>query len=124
MSSSRLSEKADVLGQMDIPWLRQPIDTHLDALSAELREQWLAFNRELRQGKLKHFDYDSEAGTLTWRRPKADNEAAREDAFYEQLSFCDVADVCPLCERTMPVPVGADAVAAALRQAGRRSRTA
>ena len=82
-----------MLRQMDIPWLRQPIEPQLETLSAELREQWLAFDRELRQGKLKHFDYDSETGTLTWRRPKADNDAARQDSFYEQVSFCDVADV-------------------------------
>ena len=88
-----LEAKADVLGQMDIPWLRQPIEQQIKALSAELHEQWLAFNRELRQGKLKHFDYDGETGTLTWRRPKADNDAARQDSFYEQLSFCDVANV-------------------------------
>lgn len=87
-----LDEKADVLSQMDIPWLREPIDAQLDALTAELHEQWLAFNRELRQGKLKHLDYDSETKTLTWRRPKADHEAARQDSFYEQLAFCDVAD--------------------------------
>lgn len=88
-----LDEKADVLSQMDISWLRQPINAHLDELTAESREQWLAFNRELRMGKLKHLDYDSEAKTLIWHRPKADNSAAREDAFYEQLSCCDVADV-------------------------------
>ena len=88
-----LDEKADVLREMDIPWLRQPIGTQLDALTAELHEQWLVFNRELRQGKLKHLDYDSETKNLTWRRPKADNDAARQDSFYEQLSFCDVADV-------------------------------
>lgn len=85
--------KADVLGQMDIPWLRQPVDRQIEALSAELHEQWLAFNRELRQGKLRHLDYDGETGALTWRRPKADNDAARQDSFYEQLSFCDVANV-------------------------------
>jgi TnpA family transposase len=88
-----LDEQADLLGQMDIPWLRQPIDSQLDALTAELREQWIAFNRELRQGKLKHLDYDSKTRKLTCRRPKADQDAAREDAFYGQLSFCDVADV-------------------------------
>jgi hypothetical protein len=37
-----LEEKADVLAQLDIPWLRQPIDIQLKALSEELREQWLA----------------------------------------------------------------------------------
>ena len=46
-----LDEKANVLSQMDIPWLCQPNDVQLKALSAELRDQWLAFNRELRQGK-------------------------------------------------------------------------
>ena len=88
-----LEEKADVLAQLNIPWLRQPIDLQLKALSEELREQWLALERELRQGKLKHFDYDSKTGALTWRRPKADNDAAHQDSFYEQLAFCDVADV-------------------------------
>ena len=82
-----------MLGQMDIPWLRQPIGAQLDALKAELHEQWLAFNRELRQGKLKHLDYDSERKTLTWRRPKADNDTAKQNRFYDQLSFCDVGDV-------------------------------
>ena len=88
-----LEEKADVLGQLNIPWLRQPIDIQIKALSEELREQWLALERELRQGKLKHFDYDGKTGALTWRRPKADNDAAHQDSFYEQLAFCDVADV-------------------------------
>jgi len=88
-----LDAKADVLSQMDIPWLRRPIETQLNTLATELRAQWLAFNRELRQGKLKHLDYDSQTKTLTWRKPEADKNAAREEAFYEQLSFCDVADV-------------------------------
>lgn len=88
-----LDEKAEVLSQMDIAWLRQPIGTQLDELAAELREQWLAFDRELRLGKLKHLDYDSGSQKLIWRRPKADNNASREETFYGQLSFCDVADV-------------------------------
>ncbi len=88
-----MDEKADVLGQLNIPWLRQPLDTQLAALTAELRTQWLAFNRELRQGKLTHLDYERETKTLTWRRPKADNTAAQQDNFYAQLPSCDVADV-------------------------------
>ena len=88
-----LEEKADVFGQMDIPWLRTPIQTQLDTLTDALRTQWLAFNRELSQGKLKHLDYDRGTQTLTWRRPKANPEAALQDNFYEQLAFCDVADV-------------------------------
>jgi hypothetical protein len=88
-----LEEKADVLSQMDISWLSQPIDAQLDALTAELHEQWQAFNRELSLGKLKHLDYNSETKKLSMHRQKADNDDAHEGAFYEQLSFCDVADV-------------------------------
>ena len=88
-----LDEKADVLSQMDIPWLRQPIDAQLDALTAELRTQWLAFNRELHQGKLKHLEYDSETqdADLAPAQGRQRRRASRQ--FYEQLPFCDVADV-------------------------------
>jgi len=85
--------QAEVRRQMDIPWLRQPLDTQLAALTAELRAQWQAFNRALRQGKLTHLDYDRETKALTWRRPKADHTIAQQDSFYAQLASCDVADV-------------------------------
>jgi hypothetical protein len=88
-----MDEKAKMLAEMDIPFLRQPIEAQLDALTAELRAQWLALNRELRQGKLTHMEYNKDTKTLTWRRPKAENQKAREQALYEQLPFCDVADV-------------------------------
>jgi TnpA family transposase len=88
-----LDEKADVLTQMDIPFLREPIEVQLDALTTELRTQWLAFNREIKQGKLTHLEYDRDTQKLTWRKPKGENRKAREQAFYEQLPFCDVADV-------------------------------
>lgn len=88
-----LDEKADALAKMDIPFLRQPIDAQLDALTAELHAQWLAFNRELKQGKLTHLEYDKDKQTLIWRKPKGENQKAREQAFYEQLPLSDVADV-------------------------------
>jgi len=88
-----MDEKDGVLARMDIPFLRQPIETQLDALRAELRVQWLAFNRELRQGKLTHLEYNKDTQKLTWRKPKADKRLAREQVFYEQLPFCDMADV-------------------------------
>jgi len=72
---------------MDIPWLRQPIDTHLDELTAELHEQWLAFNRELSLGKLRHLDYDSATKKLSWHRPKAENDVAYEDTFMSNCRF-------------------------------------
>ena len=88
-----LAEKAEALAQMDIPFLRQPVDAQLDALTTELRAQWLAFNRELKQGKLTHLEYDKATQKLTWRKPKGENQKAREQTFYEQLPYCDVADV-------------------------------
>jgi TnpA family transposase len=78
---------------MDIPFLRRPIETQLKALTDELHAQWLAFNRELKQGKLTHLEYDKDTQALTWHKPKVDTHPAREAAFYEKLSLCDIADV-------------------------------
>ena len=88
-----LEKKADVLAQMNIPFLCQPIKAQLDTLKAELHAQWRAFNRELKQGKLTHLEYDANTQTLIWRKPKVDKSAEREQALYQQLPFCDVADV-------------------------------
>ena len=86
-------KQAEALAQLNIPWMRQPLDAQLAALRTELHEAWQAFDRALRNGDLKHLDYDTQTRRLTWRRPKAENNAERQDAFYAQLSFCDVADV-------------------------------
>jgi TnpA family transposase len=86
-------KQAEALQQLDIPWVREPLDGRLAALSAELREQWQAFDRELRSGQLKHLDYDAATETLTWHQPKAENDAEQQEAFYDQLAFCDIADV-------------------------------
>ena len=88
-----IDEKAAVLSQLNIPWLRQPLETQLKVLTDELHHQWLSFNSELRQGKLKHLEYDIQNKTLIWRRPKANNPKLLQDRFYDQMSFCDVADV-------------------------------
>ena len=88
-----LEKKAAILDQLDIPWLRQPLESQLKALTDELHHQWLSFNSELRQEKLKHLQYDAKNKTLTWRRPKADNDKAQQKRFYEQMPFCDIADV-------------------------------
>lgn len=63
-----LEQKAEALKELDIPWFRQPIDVTLDALFAELDTQWQSFGRELRQGKLKHLEFDPIKKSLTWRR--------------------------------------------------------
>ncbi len=46
-------------------FLQQPVHAQLDALTAELRTQWLAFNRELKQGKLTHLEYNKDTQKLT-----------------------------------------------------------
>ena len=78
-------ERAEELRAIDILWLRRSLGAHLDELATELHEQWMGFNRDLRLGKLKHLQYNGEAKTLTWHRPKATKDDIHEDAFYEQL---------------------------------------
>ena len=96
---------------MNIPFLHKPIKTQLKKLESELHRQWKAFNRELKQGKLKHVIYDRETQKLTWHKPVVNRNKAKETRFYEQLPFCDVADVlnrpgfpgeCFICELRLP----------------------
>jgi TnpA family transposase len=88
-----MEQKADALKALDIPWLRQPVDVVLDALFIELDTQWRAFDEELRCGKLKHLEFDSEKQVLTWHRPKADKDKLLKQGFYGKLQARDVADV-------------------------------
>jgi TnpA family transposase len=87
-----MEQKADALKALDIPWLRRPVDVALDALFTELDTQWRAFDEELRGGKLKHLEFDSEKQVLTWHRPKADKDKLQQ-GFYGKLQAHDVADV-------------------------------
>lgn len=61
-------KQAAVLADMNIPFLQKPIKTQLKALESELHRQWKAFNRELKQGKLKHLEFDKETRKLTWHK--------------------------------------------------------
>ena len=88
-----MEAKADALKALDIPWLRQPVEDTLDALFAELDSQWRAFDEELRSGKLKHLEFDSDRQKLTWHRPKADNDKLLQQSFYAKLQAHDTADV-------------------------------
>ncbi len=88
-----MEAKADALKALDIPWLRQPVDATLDTLFAELDTQWRAFDDELRSGKLKHLEFDSDRQTLTWHRPKADKDKLLQQGFYAKLQARDIADV-------------------------------
>jgi TnpA family transposase len=86
-------EQSAVLAEMSIPFLQKPVKTQLKALSSELHRQWKAFNRELKQGKLKHLEYDKETQKLTWHKSVVSRHKAQNKSFYEQLPFCDVTDV-------------------------------
>lgn len=86
-------EQAAVLADMNIPFLQKSIKTQLKALESELHRQWKAFNRELKQGKLKHLEYDVETQKLTWHKSVASRHKEQNKRFYEQLPFCDVTDV-------------------------------
>ena len=86
-------EQAAVLAEMNIPFLKKPVKSQLKALESELHRQWKAFNRELKQGKLKHLEYDKETQKLTWHKSVVSRHKAQEKRFYEQLPFCDVTDV-------------------------------
>jgi TnpA family transposase len=88
-----MEAKADALKALDIHWLRQPVDTTLDALFAEQDTQWRAFDEELRSGKLKHLEFDPVKQTLTWHRPKADKDKLLQQGFYSKLQAQDIADV-------------------------------
>ena len=88
-----MNQKAEVLEQLDIPWLRQPVDVQLDALCTELSDLWKKFDRELRQGKLKHLEYDSTTKRVVWHKPKADKEDALQSGFYAELPARDIADI-------------------------------
>ena len=85
--------KEQALKSLDIPWLRQAVDMELEALTAELHDLWRCFDRELRQGKLKHLDYDPVRKKLSWRKLKLDPEAALQTSFYDKLPVRDIADI-------------------------------
>jgi TnpA family transposase len=88
-----MEKKTDVLKKLDIPWLRQPLDESIDALYAELSQQWKLFDRELRQGKLKHLEYDEVRNHLTWHKPKVNKDEALKLGFYAKLQSHDIADI-------------------------------
>lgn len=78
---------------MDIPFLRKPIEHQLAALTRELHRQWMAFNRELKQGKLPHLAFDNGTQKLSWR--KQDSGALPDDVtdFYSRLPLSELTDV-------------------------------
>ncbi|MGA2051439.1 MAG: Tn3 family transposase [Terracidiphilus sp.] len=88
-----MEQKEEALKSLDVPWLRQPVDVTLEALTAELHDLWQCFDRELRQGKLEHLNYDPVHKKLSWRKPKLDPEETVQTSFYDKLPARDIADI-------------------------------
>jgi hypothetical protein len=51
------------------------------------------FDRDLRHGKLKHIEYNSANKTLSWHKPKTNNQEAVQTGFYGKLQAHDIADI-------------------------------
>src|ERR1039457_3420202 len=88
-----MDQKEELLKQLDIQWLRQPVGTTIDTLYTELDQLWRTFDQNLRQGKLKHLDYDTKRKHLTWRKPKVDKDEALQSSFYAKLPARGIADI-------------------------------
>lgn len=86
-------EQQVILKQLDIPFLRQPMQNQLDNLSDELHQQWMDFSRELQEGKLPYLDYDKRTGTLSWRRHREEYANGKEQDFYARLPMRNIADI-------------------------------
>lgn len=91
---SSANEKGALVEPLDIPVLRKPIRELLDERCAELRSEWLKFNTDFTQGKLKHLYYDENTKTLHLKKSNDDkNDEDAQLRFYEQLPLCDITDV-------------------------------
>jgi hypothetical protein len=101
-----LDEKAEAIRQLDVPWLRQPLDAELDGLFACLEALWKTFDRQLRQDTAGHLHYDPARKTLSWRRPKADQPDTAEPAFYAGLPARDIAGSSDNALRAVHLPPG------------------
>jgi len=60
MNRYRKGKQVAVLAEINNPFLQKPFKTQLKLLASEMHRQWKAFNRELKQEKLIHLEYDKE----------------------------------------------------------------
>jgi len=90
---SSANEKGVLVESLDIPALKSPIKKILDDRIAELRTEWVRFNSDLIQGKLKHLHYDEKTNTIHLKKSRAEGDEELQDRFYDQLPLCDITDV-------------------------------
>ncbi len=87
------NEKGALTKPLDIPALKQPIKTLLDERLTELHTEWMRFNNDFIQGKLKHLLYDEKTQTLHLKKSGTTSDEEIQYRFYEQLPLCDITDV-------------------------------
>ncbi len=87
------NEKGALTKPLDIPALRKPFKNLLDERLAELRTEWMRFNSDFIQGKLKHLYYDEKTKTLHLKKSRTDKDEEIQHRFYEQLPLRDITDV-------------------------------
>lgn len=87
------AEKRSLTEEMDIPALQTPIAQLLDEKFSELRTQWVAFNKDLSKGKLKHLHFDGKTQTLHLKKSNEDKIEKEQHDFYQQLPLCDITDI-------------------------------
>lgn len=88
-----IEKKNDIIQQLNIPALSQPITQQLDDLFEELHQLWNTFNKKLRRGKLMHLRYDEKEKTLHFKKARVNANELTGHHFYEQLPFCDIIEV-------------------------------
>lgn len=86
-------EKGALIKPLDIPILKTPIKQLLNMRFDELRSEWLKFNSDFTQGKLKHLYFDEKTQTLHLKKSNAEHDEEAQYRFYEQLPLCDITDV-------------------------------
>ncbi|MCX7118447.1 MAG: hypothetical protein NTZ86_01025, partial [Legionellales bacterium] len=59
----------------------------------ELHTEWMRFNNDFIQGKLKHLLYDEKTQTLHLKKSGTTSDEEIQYRFYEQLPLCDITDV-------------------------------
>jgi len=88
-----LEAKKDLINQLKIPALSNPISEQLDGLLHQLDELWVTFDTRLRKGMLKHLRYDAKDETLHLSKSNINKHEQLQHRFYEQLPFADIVKV-------------------------------
>lgn len=81
------------INQLELPCLQSSIESQIDELCKELKNEWILFDKMLKQNKLKHIEYDSIKKTISFHKPLIDKIEEPESTFYSQLPPADITDI-------------------------------